>query len=219
MPVLSISGVRVHGVSACVPQREYDNSNYDWISEHDLKLQLKTIGVEKRRMVEDGVTTSDLCFHAAEKLIQESGWNKDEIQLLVFVAQARDYLLPATGVILQDRLGLSKTCLAFDVSLGCSGYVYGLSIAMSMMQSMGIQKGILLAGDVSTFNSSYRDKSVYTLFGDAGTATLLELKENAPPVSFNMMSDGSGFEAIIIPQGGIRNLANKDSFDEVEISE
>lgn len=211
MALFSTQNVRIAGISACVPKHEYNNMDYQWITVKEREQLIKTVGVAKRRVAEKGVATSDLCFHAAEKLIQDTGWKKDEIDILVFIAQARDYHLPATGIILQDRLGLSKKCMAFDIGLGCSGYVYGLSIVAGLLNSFGLKKALLLVGDVSTSSISYKDKSIYTLFGDAGTATALELDLKAPPMHFNMQSDGSGFDAIYIPHSGTRRIADKSS--------
>jgi 3-oxoacyl-[acyl-carrier-protein] synthase III len=109
--------------------------------------------------------------------------------------------------------------MAFDMNLGCSGYVYGLSVISSIMASGGIKKALLLAGDVSTLNANYRDKSAYPLFGDAGTATALELDSNAEPMFFNLNSDGSGHKAIYVPHGGMRRFVDKDSFEEELIAD
>jgi 3-oxoacyl-[acyl-carrier-protein] synthase-3 len=102
--------------------------------------------------------------------------------------------------------------MAIDINLGCSGYVYGLSVISSLIKTTGIQKSLLLVGDLSNVTSSYRDKSTYPLFGDAGTATALEYKPGYAPMQFNLQTDGSGYEAIIIRDGGVRNLASKKSF-------
>ncbi len=211
MALFSSHNVRIKGISACVPKNEYDNMNYRWIPLKERQQLIKTVGVAKRRIAEKGVTTGDLCFHAAEKLIQDIGWKKDEIDILIFIAQARDYHLPATGIILQHRLGLSTKCMTFDVGLGCSGYVYGLSIVSGLLNSFGLKKALLLVGDVSTSSVSYRDKSIYTLFGDAGTATALELDATAPPMHFNLQTDGKEFDAIYIPHSGTRRIADRTS--------
>lgn len=211
MALFSVSKVAIKGLSACVPSFECDNMDYQFISVKERELLIKTVGVQKRRVARKGVTTADLCFRAAKKLMSDLDWKKEEIDILIFIAQARDYCLPATGIILQDRLGLSKKCMAFDVGLGCSGYVYGLSIAAGLLNSFRLKKALLLVGDVSTSSISYRDKSAYPLFGDAGTATALEFDENANPMHFNMHSDGSGYEAIYIPHSGVRRMVDKSS--------
>jgi 3-oxoacyl-[acyl-carrier-protein] synthase-3 len=154
-----------------------------------------------------------MCEASARKLLEGLSWNPEEVQLLVFVSQTRDYFIPQTSGILQHKLGLPKSCISLDIGLGCSGYVYGLSVMGSMMNSMGIKKGLLLVGDISSLNSAYRDKSTYPLFGDAGTATAIELDSTAHPISFNLQGDGAGHKAIIIPDGGMRHILTKKSFE------
>ncbi|MCX6235544.1 MAG: ketoacyl-ACP synthase III [Bacteroidetes bacterium] len=212
MALFTIPNVKIAGISAAVPRKEVSNQDYTWISQKERNLLIKTIGVEKRRIASPGMTTSDLCYAAAVKLLEELGWNRDEIQALIFVSQSGDYLIPATSTILQDRLGLPKTCMALDINLGCSGYIYGLSVISSLMSSARIEKALLLVGDLSNISSSYRDKSTYPLFGDSGTATALEYVTDAVSMPFNLQTDGSGYKAIIIRDGGMRNIVNKKSF-------
>src|SRR5699024_6414504 len=173
--------------------------------------------VEKRRVAKKGQTTSDLCFAAAEKLLEELDWDKADIDVLIFLSQSRDYYLPATAVILQDRLNLPNSTMAFDIGLGCSGFPYGLSVMGSLLSQMGMRKGLLMMGDVSSATCAKEDKSTYPLFGDAGTVTAVEYDENAEKMSFQLESDGSGHEAIMIPDGGIRNLVSPESFAVKEI--
>ncbi len=218
MAIFTIPRIRFAGVAACVPTREVSNADYKWVSEKERAQLIKTIGVEKRRHVTKGMTTGDMCEASARSLLNELAWKPEDIQLLVFVSQTRDYFVPQTSGILQDKLGLPTSCISLDIGLGCSGYVYGLSVMGSMMNSMGIRKGLLLVGDISSLNSAYRDKSTYPLFGDAGTATALELTEDAPPMHFNLMGDGAGHKAIIIPDGGMRRIMTKKSFDYKKIA-
>jgi 3-oxoacyl-[acyl-carrier-protein] synthase-3 len=212
MAIFEIPDIRIAGLSACVPKKKLSNHDYNWITQKERDQLIQMIGVENRHVAEPGQTTSDLCFQAAEQLLASLTWERSEINLLVFVSQSRDYIIPSTSAILQDRLKLPKTCLAIDINLGCSGYVYGLSVIGSLMKTTGLQKGLLLVGDLSNVTSHYRDKSTYPLFGDAGTATALELKPGFPAMQFNLQTDGSGYDAIIIPDGGVRNLMSKKSF-------
>ncbi len=212
MAIYSTPNVKISGISACVPKNIAYNKDYKWISEKERKNLIKTIGVEKKHHIKKGTTTSDLCYVAADGLLKELGWERNEIDLLVFISQSRDYILPATSCILQERLGLSQTCMALDVDMGCSGYNYGLSVVSGMMTNGGVQKALLLTGDISSIGS-YRDKTVYPLFGDAGTATAFEYKKGAPDIFFNLQTDGKGYKSIIIPDGGFRNLPTKKSFE------
>ncbi len=213
MALLSFSGAGIRGIGAAVPRNVESNSDYRWISRKERESLIKNIGVEFRRVAPKGMTTSDLCVVAAEKLLAELGWDRNEIELLVFVSQSRDYLVPTTACIVQDRLGLPHSCIAFDIGMGCSGYVYGLSTVAGMMQAGTIRKALLMVGDISTLTTSYRDKSTYPLFGDVGTVTALEYDPGAPPMRFNMQTDGSGYKALIIQDGGARHVMSRKSFD------
>lgn len=217
MSSFSISNVKIAGIAACFPQQKESNHDYDWITEKERNLLIKTTGIEERRIAKKGVVTSDLCYTASEKLINDLGWDKSDIGILIFISQSRDYFLPATSIILQDKLGLKQSTMAFDISLGCSGYVYGLSVISSLMQTTQTKKALLLVGDVSSTSLNKRDKSTYPLFGDAGTVTALELNSNKNEMSFDLHSDGSGYDAIIIPDGGMRNPINDDSYTDIEI--
>lgn len=203
MALLKTSYASIAGISACVPSATEKNTDYVQVNEQERNLFMQTTGVRERRVSPVEICASDLCFHAAEKLLSELNWKKEEINLLVFVSQSPDYFLPATSVILQHKLGLSKNTMAFDINLGCSGYVYGLSVISSLMNNPGINKALLLVGDKSTISLNPNDKTAYPLFGDAGSATALERKENE--IFFNLQSDGEGKNAIIIPGGGTRN--------------
>lgn len=216
MSRFAVNGARVCGIAAAVPTYAEDNLQYSALTESERAMLVKTTGVRMRHIAKNGVTTSDLCYASAEQLISRLGWNKDEIGLLIFVSQSPDYFLPATSIVLQARLGLSSNTAAFDINLGCSGYVYGLSVAASMMATGAFTKALVLAGDISSVGITPRDKSTWPLFGDAGTATALEYDETSKSY-FTLHSDGKGKDAIIIPDGGLRSPVNENSFTETEV--
>lgn len=211
MAKCSFENIKLAGIAAAVPKKEFSNKNYDWISEKERKLLIKTTGVESKRQAPKGMTSSDLCLASAEQLIANLAWDKESVDAVIFLSQSPDYYLPASSVILQHKLGLKKTTMAFDVGLGCSGYVYGLQIASSLINGAGIKRVLLLVGDVSTATCAYTDKSTFPLFGDAGTATALEYIPSSDSFSFELFSDGEGYESIIIEDGGIRNLIDETS--------
>jgi len=217
MAIFEVNNVKIAGLSAIVPANELFNRDYDYISESERELLIKTTGIVSRRVVKGGETVLDLSFEAAEKLIAKLNWEKSEIELLILVTQSPDYIIPATSIILQEKLGLGKNCMAFDVNLGCSGYVYGLSVAASMISSGRIKKGLLVVGDVSSKGINIKDKSSAPLFSDAAAITALEFHESAEPIKFCLQSDGKGYEAIMIPDGGIRNPINENTLVEQEI--
>ncbi|MCV9926876.1 ketoacyl-ACP synthase III [Flavobacterium sp. LS1R49] len=219
MATFSVNDIAIKGISCCVPKNMERNIDLDILTSEEIQKFIDVTGVEERRIATKEICTSDLCCEAAEKLIKDLNWQKEEIEILVFVSQTADYILPVSAAILQDRLGLSTNCIAFDVPLGCSGYVYGMSIVASMMKTTGIKKGLLLAGDTISKIVSKNDKSTLPLFGDAGSATALELTIDSSELVFELGSDGSGYKTIIIPDGGSRNRINQDSLKIKKIDE
>lgn len=214
MAFLAINNVKISGMAACVPSTNDSISEvYKWNGADNF---LSTTGIKARRRSMPDQTTSDFCYAAAERLINDLGWEKAEIDALVFVTQTPDYITPATSAILQQRLGLPSTCYTLDISLGCSGWVYALSVISSLMQNGTIRKGLLLAGDTLVKVCSLEDKGTFPLFGDAGTATALEYNDNVPPINYVFNTDGEGYDAIIIHDGGYRNPITENSLKFVE---
>lgn len=212
MAVFTIPHIKLSGIAGCVPQQTQDNKDIEILPPNERELFINTVGIRYRKVVPDGVTASDLCYAAAEKLLTELNWSRDEIKILVFITQTPDYLIPNTSSILQDKLKLPKSCLAFDVNLGCSGYVYGLSIIGGLLQNMPGAKALLLVGDISTRTISMQDKSTAPLFSDAGTATALEYSTMGH-IHFNLQTDGKEYDDIIIPDGAFRNPVSLLSFE------
>jgi len=169
----------------------------------------KTIGLKTRYIAEEGVCTSDLCVHSAENIFDNTSINKEEIEALIFVTQSADYKAPSTAIIMQDRLGLPKSCAAFDINLGCSGFVYGLFTAFSYVNS-GMKKVLLCVGDVNRHFAGEKDKILTPLMGDAGSAIIIE-KTPAPQSFFALYSDGGGYRYLIIPKGGLKDPSSKQS--------
>lgn len=213
MAKFSIKGIAIKGVCASVPASREDNIAYPHLGKEDIAKLIELTGIEERRVAPAEMCTSDLCLAAAEKLLAELQWQKSEIEVLVFVSQTPDYILPNTAPVLQDKLGLPKSCIAFDIPLGCSGYVYGLSVVAGMMKASGLQKGLLLCGDTITKYISETDKSAKPLFGDAGSATALAAADETEVMHFDLGTDGSGYKAIIIPNGAARNPVTKESLE------
>ena len=220
MAFLEVKNVRIAGFSAGVPKNIRDNSKAEF-TDYTAEDFIRETGVREAR-ISATLCTSDLCYAATEKLISDLGWGKKDIEALVFVSQTADYILPATACILQDRLGLSKDCFAQDIVLGCSGWVYGLATLASLMQSGTIKKALLLCGDAKerpvlekNTHKKGSKKITASLFGAAGTVTALEYTDSqCPPLQFCVGTDGSGFDAIITPDGGSRcGIGKEKSFE------
>ena len=202
--------LRVAGVVACIPKRRIDNAFFAaQFGEAAVNDVVKMIGVESRYWVDDATTTADLCHEAANNLIDRLNWSRESIDGIVFVTQTPDYRLPATACALQARLGLSSSCAAFDVNLGCSGYVYGLWLASALLKS-GCNRILLLVGDTSSKLIDMGDRSTAMLFGDAGTATAIEIGTESNRASFVLGTDGKGERNLIVPQGGYRPWKGDD---------
>ena len=144
----TIEGFRIAGVATCVPPRVVDNlSDNLGFDAGEVRKVVQMAGVRERRVVEPGVTSADLCYEAAERLLERLGWERDSISALVFVTQSPDYWLPSTSCVVQHWLGLSDECAAFDVGLGCSGYPYGVYIAAAMLRAGGHRRVLMLHGE------------------------------------------------------------------------
>lgn len=198
MAQATIRNVRYAGMASCVPKRVLSNID-------DCPPQMRSarervvrnIGIETRRICSEWQYFSDLAFDATEKLLEELKWDRDEVDALIVITQSPDYPIPATAIIMQDRLKLKTSTIAFDINLGCSAYAFGLHVLGSMISAGGIKKGLIVVGDKSA-------SVIEPLFSDAATATALEYDPDAPPMYFDLNSDGSGYEAIMLPVGGSR---------------
>jgi 3-oxoacyl-[acyl-carrier-protein] synthase-3 len=206
----AIPGVALRGIVSAVPERVVANDAFESRFGADAVAEVvKMIGVEQRRIALPEQTTADLCFEAATVLLQRLGWTADSIDGLIFVSQTPDYRLPATACSLHGRLGLSSQCQAFDVGLGCSGYVYGLWLAASLVNA-GLRRVLVLAGDTSSRLVDQNDRATALLFGDAGTASAMEASADSPLMRFRLGSDGAGARHLIVPEGAYRTGETDD---------
>lgn len=188
------------------------------IPEEEIDKTINAIGIKERRVADESTCASDLCFKAAQKLMEDNNIDVNTIDMLLFLSQTPDYKIPATAPILQHRLGLSTTTACFDLNLACSGFVYGLSTAFSYASQQGINRVLLLVGETFSKIVSSCDKVNLPLYGDAGTATLIE-KGDYSDSFFELMSDGSGAKTIMIPAGECRNPATAENLQITEKEE
>lgn len=202
----TIEGVRIAGLRAAIPtpRHSFVETPEMFTAEEAQKLAT-TIGVHERRIAPPHMLASDLAVAAAERLLADLDWDPASIEVIIFVTQGPDYLLPATACLIQKRLGLPTSCAAFDVNLGCSGYVYGLWLASQLLAGSTGKRALLLCGDVSSRLLLPDDRSTRPLFGDAGAATALEKSADAAPIHVSLGTDASGAEHISIKAGGLRN--------------
>lgn len=214
MAKITYKGVGITAVSACVPKNISSNYNLGYMMpSEEIEKTVNSIGIKEKRFVDNNVCASDLCYKAAEKLFEDNNIERESIDMLLFLSQTPDYKIPATAPILQHRLGLSESTACLDLSLGCSGYIYGLSTAFAYASTDGINRVLLLVGDTFSKIVNPMDRVNAPLYGDAGTATLIE-KGDFTESYFNLFADGSGFDAVILPSGQCRIPTTRDNLIE-----
>lgn len=210
MAKITFHGVGIKAMSACVPSDIVFNKDLGYlIPEEEIEKTINNIGIEQRRIAADGVTASDLCFKAAQQLMVDNDIAPESIDVLLFMSQTADYRIPATSCLLQHRLGLPRETMCLDISLGCSGYVFALSTAFAYASMEGVNRVLLLDGETFSKIVNRYDKVDWPLYGDAGTATLIE-KGDYGDAMFNLNTDGSGEEVLKI-HAGLRNPITPES--------
>ena len=220
MAFLKFNGVGITALAGAVPSTVIENYKYtQFFPEDQVREVVDKVGIFERRFADSNTCASDLCFAAAEKLFADNDVNRDDIDLLVFVSQTPDYRMPATSILLQHRLGLPSTTIAFDVNLGCSGFLYGLSIVYSFMESSGLKKALLLDGETRSKVYSPKDRRSAFLFGDGGVAALIERNKKFGDSYFSLNSDGSRGDLIKINGGGYRMPSSEETLRERVVDE
>ena len=216
MSFLTIPHVAVRGFAAAVPERVEENLGLPFFKEGEAEKVIKSTGISRRRVVGPGTTSSDLSIPAAHSLMQSLGWSPRSVDVLIFASSTRDYITPSTSCILQDRLELNETVYTADIPYGCTGWVHGMSVISSLMSTGELRRGLLVAGDTTTATENPEDKELRPLFGDAVSVTALEYDPSADPLFFNFGTEGKNYQAIIIPDGGMRQPFASTSLDPVE---
>ena len=220
MAFLNYRNIGISGLAAAVPGNIIDNYKYTiHFDPESVKEVVDKIGIKERRFADIDTCASDLCFAAAEKLLKDMQIDRTEIDLLVFISQTPDYKMPASAIILQDKLNLPKNTIAFDVNIGCSGFIYGLSIIYSFMQQENFRKALLLDGETRSKVYSPKDRNTAFLFGDAGVAAIIEKGGQYGESYFSLNSDGSREHLIKIDAGGYRNPSSIETLKEKVVDE
>ena len=200
---VKLNNIKISHIIAGLPKKK--------ISVHDFeplfgKKQVERIsnstGIEYLHYAEDDLCASDYGVILAQKLMGEIGLSGKDFDGIVFISQTPDYIMPATSVIIQDRLGLPKSSVAFDINSGCNGYVYGLYQASLLISSGSCKRVLLFNGDTKSRLLYEKDRSTRMIMGDGFSVTVIESGKHS--IYFNIYSDGSGFENIIIKAGGFR---------------
>ena len=195
--------VVVSGLACASPVKRVFADEYEQYFGKDVIEQFKkATGIESRYLSNGKQTASDLCYVAARELMRHKGLNGQDIDALVFITQTADYKTPATAFVLHKRLEIKKECVVFDINLGCSAFVNGLYVLAGMIQSGSIERALLLVGDAELEHPIYEDKSFTMMFGDAGSACLLERGKGN--IRGMIKADGTGYNTLTIPCPGAR---------------
>lgn len=201
------SGARIAGIVSCIPAEELANEHFHaQFGQAGVDEVIKMIGVQTRRRVDATTSTRDLCRHAGLRLLTSLAWEPESVDALIFVSQTPDFRLPATACALQAELGLSTSCIAFDINLGCSGYPYALWLGMTMVQTGAARRVLLAVGDTISKMVDHTDRATALLFGDAGTMTAIEAGPDEQ-AHFILGTDGRGATNLIVPQGGFKDYS------------
>ena len=211
MALIRINNVSIRGMAACAPSKVEENCEYPFFDDNEFDRIIPSIGIERRHVAKPGQTCSDFALRAAEQLLNELQWGRDSIDLLIFGSPSKDYIQPDTACILQGKLNLPNSTMAFDMTLGCTGWTYGMTTACSLLQTGNIKRALLLNGIMGTAESCYYDKTGYPLFSDVGTATAIEYDPTASPIWCELGTIGKDYEAIIVPDGGRRSPVTEES--------
>ena len=204
MAFLKIPNVAIRGISACVPPKVEENRDIPFYTPEEVEKVIESTGVERKHIVSNGITGSDLCLKATEVLLERLGWERDSIDAIAYVTQTPDYTSPPTVFVMHDKLELSNDCLAIDLNHGCPGWVIGLASLSSLMNHGTIKRALLLDGDNITSSQYPLDRESRPLFGDCGTATALEYDESAKSLLFHSGTNSKDGISLIRRKGGYR---------------
>lgn len=200
MKYAAVGPIAVH-----FPERVLDNDTFSRDFPHwDVPLIYKKTGIRVRYVAAPDECASDLGVKAAEKLFREHHIDPSSIDFLLFCTQSPDYILPTTACLMQNRLGLPTSCGALDFNLGCSGFVYGLSLADGLIRAGSARRVLLITAETYSKYIHPTDRALRTIFSDAAAATLVEAVDRPELASFLFGTDGSGGNALMVTEGGTR---------------
>ncbi len=220
MAFIKFNGVGITAMAGAVPSHVIENLKYtEHFPEDQVKEVVEKVGIFERRFADAETCSSDLCFAAAQKLFADNDIDRSEIDLLVFISQTPDYRMPATSITLQHRLGLSSSCVAFDINLGCSAFLYGMSVVYSMMDRGFFRKALILDGETRSKVYGPKDRRSAFIFGDGGVAALVERNEKFGETILSLNSDGSRADLIMIKAGGYRHMSTPETLKERVVDE
>ena len=207
---------KISNIEYYLPQNILDNNQLEKeFPEWDTEKIAEKIGIKRRHIAEKDQTALDLGLRASERLIET--FDKDKIDFILLCTQSPDYFLPTGACILQDKLGLKKNIGALDFNLGCSGFVYGLALAKGLIQANVAKNVLLITAETYSKHIHPKDKANRSIFGDGAAACIVSESETEKIYDFELGTDGSGMNNIIVQNGGFRtkfNTQDTDIFEE-----
>lgn len=204
MAILKFNNIGIKAIAATVPQRVVKTTSMiDYYSSEEIEKFIAATGVEERRFADSDICASDLCYKSACQIFEETDIKREDIDALFFISQTPDYKIPGTSGILQDKLGLSKNTIIYDVNMSCSGFIHGLLMAYSFLQNPNVRNVMIMVGETLSKMISLQDKGTGKLLGDAGTVAVVG-GGNFGESYFSMNTDGSHLDSVILPAGGAR---------------
>lgn len=214
---LKIKNCKIKHIETMVPSKIVNNIDLEF--EEKLKKKvIKNTGVVQRYVLEETQSFLEMYTQIGLNTIKSLNWDKNSIDGIIVVSQTPEYKLPATSCILQGTLGLNSEAFSYDISMGCSGYIYGLFNTMSNISATNgdIKRVLLFVGDAISTIVNPKNKSNAFLFGDAVSCTAIEYDINSTETPFILKTDGKEFDNIIIKDSGLKNKINVNSFEEFE---
>jgi 3-oxoacyl-[acyl-carrier-protein] synthase III len=207
-------GSYIHSIEYYLPINTVDNDKLSQeFPEWEAEKIMQKVGIRNRHIVSENETALDLAFKAAEKVLKD--FNKDKVDFIILCTQSPDFFLPTGACILQDMLKLRKDIGAFDFNLGCSGYIYGLALAKSLINAYMASTVLLIMAETYSKHIHHSDKSNRSIFGDGAAATLVLASPEEYIHDFILGTDGKGKNNLIVKKGGFRNngLINQDRIE------
>ena len=220
MGLIKFKNVGIRALSAVVPKNVVKTRSLtDYFPEEQIEKFIEATGVEERRFIDPDKCASDLCYEAACHIFEATNIQKEDIDVCIFVSQTPDYKSPGTSIILQDRLGLGKDTIVYDVNMSCSGFIHGLLMGFTFLNIPTVNNVLLMVGDTLSKVLSLKDKSTGMLLGDGGIACVLSKGDQYGNSFFSMNTDGAFIDYVKIPAGGSRVQSSIDTLKEKEYAD
>lgn len=205
---------KITGILTILPEKEIkfedELDNYNFSKSQSMKLKL-VMGYDKRRVIKDGTTCSDLCIFGLNYLFEKNLLKKEDIDALVLVTQSPDYFMPPTSHVIHGKLDLKQDMVCMDINQGCSGYIVGLNQAFMLLEQEEINKVVLLNADILSQKVSNRDRNSNPIIGDGASITIVENDNNNTNIFGAVKVDGTGAEALIISAGAFKMPSSNET--------